>query len=111
VTSKGKRKCWWHNSSAVEEDGLKVMHSNILVCGVLICMASIIDSVILGPWIKCRLFLYRHDIKTSQIFILITVTSRKFIVGVEAKSNFWVGEWVILRAVVPQVLEETVSLS
>jgi len=37
-------------------------------------MASIIDSVILGPWIKCKLSLYRHDIKTSQILILNTVT-------------------------------------
>ena len=40
------------NSSAVEEDKLKVMHYNILVCGVLIHMGSVIDSVILGPWIK-----------------------------------------------------------
>jgi len=50
------------------------MHYNILVCGVLICVASIIDSVILGPWIKCRLSVYRHDIKTSQILSLNTVT-------------------------------------
>jgi len=64
----------WHNSSAVEEDKLKVMHYNILVCGVLICMASIFDSVILGPWRKCKLSLYRHDIKTSHILSLNTVT-------------------------------------
>jgi len=63
----------WHNSSAVEEDKLKVMHYNILVCGVLIHMASIIDSVTPGPWIKCKLSLYRHDIKTSQILSLNTV--------------------------------------
>jgi len=50
------------------------MHYNILVCGVLICMVSIIDSVIQGPWIKCKLSLYRHDIRTSQILILNTVT-------------------------------------
>jgi len=37
-------------------------------------MASIIDSIILGPWIKCKLSVYRHDIKTSQIFSLSTVT-------------------------------------
>ena len=73
-TSKGKKKSLWHNSSAVEEDKLKVMHYNILVCGVLIHMACIIDSVILGPWIKCKLSLYRHDIKTSQILSLNTVT-------------------------------------
>jgi hypothetical protein len=58
---------------AVNEDKLKVMHCNILVCGVLIYMASITDSVILGPWIKCKLSLYRHDIKTSQILSLNTV--------------------------------------
>jgi len=34
--SNGKRKSQWHNSRAVEEDKLKVMHYNILVCGVLI---------------------------------------------------------------------------
>jgi hypothetical protein len=34
-TSKGKRKSRWHNSSAVDEDKLKVMRYNILVCGVL----------------------------------------------------------------------------
>ena len=49
------------------------MHYNILVCGVLICKASIIDSVILISWIKCKLSLYRHDIKTSQILSLNTV--------------------------------------
>ena len=38
-----------HNSSAGEVDQLKVMHYNILVCGVLIHMAIIIDSVILDP--------------------------------------------------------------
>jgi hypothetical protein len=38
-----------------------------LVCGVLICVASIIDSVILSPWIKCKLSLYSHDIETLQI--------------------------------------------
>ena len=64
----------WYNSSPVEEDGLKVTHYNILVCGVLICMASIIDSVTLDPWIKCKLSLYRNDIKTSQILSLNTVT-------------------------------------
>ena len=72
-TSKGKRKSRWHNSSAVEEDKLKVMHYNILVCGVLIRMSSSIDSVMLGPWIKCEMSLYRHDIKTSQILSLNTV--------------------------------------
>jgi len=50
------------------------MHYNILVCGVLIHMASIIDSVTLGPWIKCKLSVYRHDMKTSQILSLNTVT-------------------------------------
>ena len=64
----------WNNSSAVEEDKLKVMHYYILVCGVLICMASIIDSVILGPWIKCKLSLYGCDINTSNILSLNTVT-------------------------------------
>ena len=62
------------NSSAVEEDKLKVLHYNILVCGVLVNMASIIDLVILGLWINCKLSLYRHDIKTSQILSLNTVT-------------------------------------
>ena len=62
------------NSSAAEEDKLKVLHYNILVCGVLIHVASIIDSNILGPWIKCKLSLYRHGIKTSQILSLSTVT-------------------------------------
>ena len=51
------------------------MHYNILVCVVLICMASIID---LSYWVLeyniNRLSLYRHDIKTSQILILSTVT-------------------------------------
>ena len=42
----------------------------ILMCGVLIHMASIIDSIILGRWIKCELSLYRHDFKTSQILSL-----------------------------------------
>jgi len=37
-------------------------------------MTSIIDSVILGPWIKCKLSVCRHDIKTSQILSLSTVT-------------------------------------
>ena len=73
-TSKGKRKSRWHNSSAAEEDKLKVMHYNILVCGVLICVTSIIDSVALGPGIKCKLSLYRHDIKILQILSLNTVT-------------------------------------
>lgn len=73
-TSRGKRKSRWRNVSAVNEDKLKVMHYNIVVCGVLIHMAPIIDSVILGPWIKCKLSLYRHDIKTSQILSLSTVT-------------------------------------
>ena len=73
-TSKGKRKSQWHNNSAVEEDELKVMHCNILVCGVLTHMASVIDSVTQDPWIKCKLSLYRHEIKTSQILSLNTVT-------------------------------------
>jgi len=42
------------------------MHYNILVCGVLIRMASIVDSVILGLWIKCKLSMYRHDINLLQ---------------------------------------------
>jgi len=63
-----------HNSRSIEEDKLKVMHYNILVCGVLICMASIIDSVILGPWVKHKSSLYRQDFKTSQILSLNTVT-------------------------------------
>ena len=71
---KGKRKILWCNSSAGEEDEVKVMLYNILVCGVLTRMASIIDSFTLGPWIKCKLSLYRHDIKTSQILSLNTVT-------------------------------------
>jgi hypothetical protein len=62
------------NSIAVEEDKLKVLHYNIFVCGVLVNMASIIDLVILGLWIKCKLSLYRHGFKTSQIFSLNTVT-------------------------------------
>ena len=53
---------------------LKVMHYNILVCGVLIRMASITDSVTLGPWIKCKLSLFGHGIKTSQFLSLNTVT-------------------------------------
>ena len=73
-TSKGKRKSRWHDSSAVEEDKLKVMHYNILECGVLVRLASIIDSVMLSLSIKCKLSLYRHDIKTSQILSLNTVT-------------------------------------
>ena len=56
-TSKGKRKSWWHNISAVEEDTLKVMHYDILVCGVLMCMTSIIDSVILVSWLNYTLSL------------------------------------------------------
>jgi hypothetical protein len=71
-TSKGKRKSRWHNSSAVE-DKLKVIYYNVLVCGVLIRMASTIDSFILGPWKKCKLSLYRYDFKTSQILSLGTV--------------------------------------
>jgi len=86
------------------------MHYNILVCGVLIHKACIIDSVILGSWIKCKLSLYRHDIKTSQILSLNTVTSRKFVVGVRAKSSFWIGEWVSFRAGLQQGLVETISL-
>jgi len=72
--SKGKRKSRWHNSGAVEEDKFKVMHYNILVCGVLIHMASIIDSFMLGTWIQCKLSLYRHDIEATQILSLTTVT-------------------------------------
>ena len=74
-TSKGKRKSWWHNSSAVGEDKLEVMHYDTLVCGVLIRKTSIIDSVTLDPSIKCKLSLYRPDIKTSQILSLNTVTA------------------------------------
>jgi hypothetical protein len=33
-TSKSKKKRWRNNSSRVEEDQFKVMHYNILVCGV-----------------------------------------------------------------------------
>jgi len=86
------------------------MHCNILVCGVLIRKASIIYSVIQGPWIKCKFSQYRHDIKTSQILSLNTVTSRKFVVGVRAKSSFWIGDWVSFRVGLQQDLEETVSL-
>jgi len=85
------------------------MHYNILVCGVLIRKASIIDSVLLVSWINCKLSLYRHDIKTSQILSLNTVTSRKFVDGVNAKSSFWIGEWVSFRAGLQQDLEATVS--
>jgi len=81
----------------------------ILVCGVLTCKASTIDSVILVSWIKCKLSLYRHDIKTSQILSRNTVTSRKFVVRVRAKSSFWIGDWVSFRAGLQQALEETVS--
>jgi len=83
------------------------MHYNILVCGVLIRKAFIIDSVILGPWMKCKLSLYRHDIRTSQILRLNAVISRKFVVGVRAKSSFWIGDWVSFRAGLQQDLEET----
>jgi len=86
------------------------MHCNILVCGVLINKASIIDSVILGPWIKCKFSLYWHDIKTSQILSLNTVTSRKFVVGVRAKSSFSIGDWLSFRVGLQQDLEKTVSL-
>ena len=86
------------------------MHCNILLCGVLIHKVSIIDSVILGSWMKCKLSLYRHDIRTSQILSLNTVTSRKFVVGVRAKSSFCIGDWVSYRAGLQQDLEETVSL-
>jgi hypothetical protein len=61
---------------------------------------------VLGPWIICKLSLYRHDIKTSQILSL-TDCSRKFAVGVRAKSNFRVGDWVSFRAGMKQGLEET----
>jgi hypothetical protein len=94
---KQEEELWWHNISAVEEDTLKVMHYNILVCGVLIRKACIIGSVILVSWIKYKLSLYSHDIKTSQILSLNTVTSRKFVVGVRAKSSFWIGEWAATR--------------
>ena len=50
------------------------MHYNILVCGVLTRVASAIDSVTLSPWIKHELSLYRHDIKTSRILSVNTVT-------------------------------------
>ena len=68
------------------------MHYNILVCGVLICMACSIDTVIQGPWIKCKLSLYRHDIETSQTVSLNTACLRKFAVGVRAKGNFVAGD-------------------
>ena len=90
----------------MEEDALKVMHYNILVCGVLIRKASIIDPVILVSWIKCKLSLYGHDINTSQILSLNIVTSRKFVVGIRAKSSFWIGERVSFRAGLQQDLEE-----
>ena len=87
------------------------MHYNILVCGVLICMASIFYSVILGPWRKCELSLYRHDIKTSHILSLSSVTvPENLLLGVRAKRNFWIGDWVSFRAGLQQGLEETVSL-
>ena len=54
------------------------MHYNILVCGVLIRMSSIIDSVMLGPWIKCEMSLYGHDIKTSQLGKLFVVYGIEF---------------------------------
>jgi len=74
-------------------------------------MASIIDSVTLGPWKKCKLSLYMHDIKTSQILSLNTVTvPKKLLLGVRAKSNFWIGGWVSFRVGLQQGLEETVSL-
>jgi hypothetical protein len=82
------------------------MHYNILVCGVLIRKAPIIDRVILVSWIKCKLFLYRHEIKTSQILSLDSVTSKKFVVGVRAKSSFWIGECMSFRAGLQQDLEE-----
>ena len=82
------------------------MHYNILVCGVLIRKASIIDPALLVSLIKCKLSLYRHDIKTSQILSLNSVTSRKFVVGVRAKSSFWIGECVSFRAGLQQDLEE-----
>jgi hypothetical protein len=82
------------------------MHYNILVCGVLIHKASIIDPVILVSLIKCKLCLYRHEIKTSQIHSLNSVTSRKFVVGVRAKSSVWIGECVSFKAGLQQDLEE-----
>jgi hypothetical protein len=82
------------------------MHYSILVCGVLIHKASIIDPVILVSWIKCKLSLYRHEIKTSRILSLNIVTSRKFVVGVRAKSSFWIGECMSFRAGLLQDLEE-----
>ena len=87
------------------------MHYSIFVCGVLICMASITDSVILVSWIKCKLSLYGHENKTSQILNLNTVTLQEnLLLGVRAKSNFWIGDWVSFRAGLQQGLEETVSL-
>ena len=86
------------------------MHYNILVCGVLIRMASIFDSVILGPCRKCEFSLYRRDIKTSHIRSLHSVTvPENFAFGVRAKSNFWIGDWVSFRAGLQQGLEETAS--
>jgi hypothetical protein len=38
------------------------------------------------------------------------VISRKFVVGVRAKSSFWIGDWVSFRAGLQPGLEETVSL-
>ena len=71
--------CFWRQKCRIhfpfnEVNVISTMHYNILVCGVLILMTSTIDSVILGPWIKCKLSLYRHGIKTSQILSLSTLT-------------------------------------
>jgi len=59
---------------------------------------------------KCKLSLYRHDIRTSQILSLNAVTSTKFVVGLRTKSNLWKGDWVSFRAGLQQDLEETVSM-
>jgi len=81
------------------------------MCGVLIRIASIFNSVILGPWIKSKLCLYRYDIKTSQILSLNTVTvPENLLLGVRAMSNFLIGDWVSFRAGLQPGLEETVSL-
>ena len=74
-------------------------------------MASIFDSVILGPCIKCKLSLYRHDIKTadSQPQYILWLPEN-LLLGVRVMSNFWIGDWMSFRAGLQPGLEETVSL-
>ena len=82
-TSKGKRKSWWHNGSAVEEDKLTVMHYNILVCGVLIHMASII------MWLQ--LFCKKQASKWGQMcYISLCMMEKVWIVCVfECHALSW----------------------